>query len=903
MDKLARSVKLKKMPFAVIVGDYPIYKLYIDLKSENPEKYAKLLPFMGPFHIQMSFIYCMYKRFQGSGIEDVLVAAGVVADGSCDQALRGKHFNRGVRCLRLFYEALVHHALNHRLEGTALSEEVKVSLKKLRELEDSHELRDAYTDLKNNNDIKNLVETLFRDSKESDFASLYISFMEMVEILTLNIHSLRTRNWKEFKSSLKLKLPWLKVYGNDKYGRHLPDFIASLDNLSKEQEDFMERGMFAQSMTGNPYSCVALEIWIESTMNKGSKLKNGWLAILNNEKQLASNVRNANSVNRIRGTVLKHAHHKKIKNVKHADCSKARMKTDEKAIQDISDCFKEFSCGPFELSNTQLRSLQSGIPASSELTADLKSAKSDGKKMVQEFMDERVFSKARSLNDRIPRSKRLNFANQELQHVEGLNAKGKAQEMERSALSAVVELVEISGGFELEDVLQHRVTEECLSIYNVNGTLRKTQKSKLMEAMTLNDKPEPVNYTAVIDMGLIWRLASPTTEDRQKPDGTTYTWGDYAQKLVELVITRHKKAVRIICINDTYTLAHSIKDIERFIRKSSKPVGNEHMKLTKPFPAINEFNTILSKPENKWRLQSFLKKEFRKAAQVSNVEFIYCVVGEYADNLSKQTPEPDLLCLHAEADTALFTVYNNIRATGYVNPIIIDTEDTDNYVQAAYVSNKIPGCLLIKRKNTYIDAQSLCKQEMVDSIIPVHIITGSDHTSGFYGIGKKAVVDKVVKSSDARNLLASCGASLELTDETIANMSKFVIKYVYNDTSSSTPSAARAAKWRCQKKKSLTRIIPDSDSLLHHFKRVNYITFIQKNFHLNKHPDPLLHGWHLDNGLCLPTKSNLQALPRAMPEQIEQSDDNTDTDNDIITSDDEDCDESCGSDDYNNDLD
>ena len=84
MDKLARSVELKKMPFAVIVGDYPIYKLYIDLKSENPEKYAKLLPFMGPFHIQMSFIYCMYKRFQGSGIEDVLVAACVVADGSCD---------------------------------------------------------------------------------------------------------------------------------------------------------------------------------------------------------------------------------------------------------------------------------------------------------------------------------------------------------------------------------------------------------------------------------------------------------------------------------------------------------------------------------------------------------------------------------------------------------------------------------------------------------------------------------------------------------------------------------------------------------------------------------------------------------------------------------------------------
>ena len=103
----------------------------------------------------------------------------------------------------MFYEALILHALNRHLDGTALSEEVKASLTKLRELEDSHELRDAYSDLENNDDLRNLVETLFRDSKDSDQASLYILFMGMVEILTQNIHSLHTRNWKEFKSSLK----------------------------------------------------------------------------------------------------------------------------------------------------------------------------------------------------------------------------------------------------------------------------------------------------------------------------------------------------------------------------------------------------------------------------------------------------------------------------------------------------------------------------------------------------------------------------------------------------------------------------------------------------------------------------------------------------------------------------
>ena len=42
-------------------------------------------------------------------------------------------------------------------------------------------------------------------------------------------------------------------------------------------------------------------------MNKESKLKNGWLAILSNEKQLLTNTLNVNNINRLRNTVHKHA--------------------------------------------------------------------------------------------------------------------------------------------------------------------------------------------------------------------------------------------------------------------------------------------------------------------------------------------------------------------------------------------------------------------------------------------------------------------------------------------------------------------------------------------------------------------------------------------------------------------
>ena len=71
MCKLATAIKDKKMPFAIIVGDHPVYALLLELKSENPELFSDIVPFIGPFHIQMSFINAIYKRFKGSDISDV----------------------------------------------------------------------------------------------------------------------------------------------------------------------------------------------------------------------------------------------------------------------------------------------------------------------------------------------------------------------------------------------------------------------------------------------------------------------------------------------------------------------------------------------------------------------------------------------------------------------------------------------------------------------------------------------------------------------------------------------------------------------------------------------------------------------------------------------------------------
>ena len=83
---------------------------------------------------------------------------------------------------------------------------------------------------------------------------------------------------------------------------------------------------------------------------------------------------------------------------------------------------------------------------------------------------------------------------------------------------------------------------ECLSLYNVDGSMRKTVKSKLLELFKLDPVSEkPRDYISLVDMGLIWRLATPTTEDREsrKRDGLEYHWGDYLDKIYSMIFSRH----------------------------------------------------------------------------------------------------------------------------------------------------------------------------------------------------------------------------------------------------------------------------------------------------------------------------------------------------------------------------
>ena len=151
-------------------------------------------------------------------------------------------------------------------------------------------------------------------------------------------------------------------------------------------------------------------------------------------------------------------------------------------------------------------------------------------------------------------------------------------------------------------IMEHRVTEECLTLFNMNGSLVKTQKSKMKECLSFESLPyEKLNsYIVLVDMGFIWRLCTPAKEDREMDD-QSYSWEHYAIKLYDTIISRQRNAKKFILVNDPYDIEEGIKDSEHEKRKDNYQGGSKNIIIKRnfKFPTACEFDEFFTNKKNK----------------------------------------------------------------------------------------------------------------------------------------------------------------------------------------------------------------------------------------------------------------------------------------------------------------
>ena len=168
----------------------------------------------------------------------------------------------------------------------------------------------------------------------------------------------------------------------------------------------------------------------------------------------------------------------------HKENTNKRVPRDKQAVQDLDKCLDEFGCDPFDLSKPVLRSLQSGMVASDELVKDFETAHANGKLRVPSFVKERMFSDEKGFNDTVHRNSRRNFNNPPAVTGTSEVKVTKTDAMENKAMSQIISLSQkCDVPLLLSVVMKYRVTDKYLSIFHVNGTMRKVVKSKLVDKL------------------------------------------------------------------------------------------------------------------------------------------------------------------------------------------------------------------------------------------------------------------------------------------------------------------------------------------------------------------------------------------------------------------------------------
>ena len=230
-------------------------------------------------------------------------------------------------------------------------------------------------------------------------------------------------------------------------------------------------------------------------------------------------------------------------------------------------------------------------------------------------------------------------------------------------------------------------------------------------------------------------------------------------------------------------------------------------------------------------------------AQSVDAETIYSV-GPHSTNVSIQQTMQNRSFDQSQAITVLFSAFAVLRESGWTGHVVIDAVDTDAYVVAAVLWQKLASMICIKRKQETIFCRGLLADEMAGCVVQLHCMTGCDANSSFYGKVKTLVNNQVAKNPVARRQLSWCGESLDLEEEVVEQYTRHVI---YGGNKSSTIAEARATKWKRMNKKSFICLPPDADSQRQHYLRTNYLAYIMCH-----------HGWELVDDRCRPVNTKLK---------------------------------------------
>ena len=850
---IADSLELDSL---VLVMDQAIYAKAQHIRWQSDSFQERLVIRLGDFHTSMSYMGTIGKRFQGSGLDDVLFEAEIVAPGSISGVLSGHHYNRSIRAHKLMYEALQRLRWAAYLDASNTTE-CDAVLDVVRELNDAGPTMMLY-DVIQHDRFKTTVEKyesfVEKRRAENPTFDYWSSYIDMVQGLLLFQRGTREGDWELHLSSLRQLLPWFFAYDRMNYARYLPAYISEMERLPESHptiyNSFLEGEFVIQRQDRYGFSQIACDLAIEQTCNRDSKTNGGMKGLTLNK----------GAVNR---WLLSHHHRAAImKECKlmagrdenersRKDLDVARMERDEKILQNLVATIQSM-VNPFLYEGEDLISISSGCVAPKDTKDDLTGAYNIGRSCAEAFVETRMKCETDKIFLPIKTNKLKTFSTIGKTSI----SKTKCETLSLKTTSDMFNRLLIIGRtreVDLKELLSYALMPVPMSLGTSDGTPCKTVKAKLMHEIEKDVEPLaqiPAGTALIVDgMAFIQQIYTVPS-----------TFGELADKLLEdlLKMALRYKCCRVDFVCDRYPV-QSIKNCERDRRAVG---GTQVFKITRQDQKTpKQFKKFLASGENKECLVEFLFQCWSKCdpGKLADISLIVshgeaCHSLKVIENALEVQRISELFSDHEEADTRL--LLHARHAAQVFSTVVIKSPDTDVMILSVAKSHDFHECVLLFLTGTGIDNRIInitevgmkLGREKCQGILGLHIFTGCDSVSAFKGKGKIKPLGLMLESDTFCSAFMALGCTWEVSDDILPAIEKFVCT-LYGQKDSPCVNVARYNLFRltCKSDQALP---PNQDCLKHHLNRANYQTAIHRRC-LEQYihaPSPVGHGWKMENG-------------------------------------------------------
>ena len=894
MKTVQKMMKRLNQKHSVITFDEAIYCKAKEVQWRCKDEFSNTVLRLGGFHTALTFMAVIGKRYEESGLEDLLIESDLYGSQTVSRILKGKTYNKGVRAFKLVMEALC------RIRLSALSAEITdksvfdnyldliSQLQKAIVSEDQASCTRILTAIGQESDtiLYHLNEFRRRSRTVSDTFAFWDDFISMVEILLRFVRAERDGLWELHLEAVSEMLPYFFAYDRINYARWATIYYSDMKSLADKApevfEEFVAGNHPVKRATGS-FNQVWTDLALEQSINRDSKTHGG----------LIGNTRSDSAMNRwlltshfradIVATTKKMCCMSEVTDSckMHKEAGPSRVSRDETDVQKLVNVFQDQLLNPFLADDHKtdlVMNLASGMTSTNEISKDLTSALSVGETRLKEFIEKRLIEgHGQSPLETIPKQKLKTLGH--LKTPVKLTAVSESKQsvnVDRAFFSRML-VVSKSRDVKLKEILSYELTPVPYALAHADGSLRKTSKCNLMHLLedevtvseTLSSSVEPTAW--IIDGMALVQKNKPTTESN---------FGEYACTLFKSVVTpfRRNECTRIDVVFDRYDVKNSIKGSERERRRQTEGI---YINIHGPQTHLpKQWPKFLDDPRNKGNLADFLSTHWCEIGSdhIPDGKILY-LAGGFEDGLKSVcisnrgvAPVQDLFCNQEEADTRMLLHAEDCMLT--CNRVVVESPDTDVAILCIYFFGHLRD---IKELHFYTGVADKLRFVPIHSIsdklgpsltsllLPFHALTGCDTTSSVGRLGKVKPWKLLKECPTSYQNLALLGSSLQVSEATMAVAEHFICNSYCQTENHSKVNDLRYSMF-CKRFAKTEQLPPTANSFQQHVLRANFQAYIWKTAlePMPEIPKPFTHGWQKSGEILKATLMTNECAPKSL---------------------------------------